>query len=97
MTHTQTTTLNGVESIVELAKDIAIVAYPETRDLVERRATIVLTQFAQSVSEATLRDCGEMMKEKLEEYKKQDYFYGYTAVGAYDLAISDVTRNPKRD
>lgn len=31
------------KSVEELAKDIAIVAYPDTRDLVERRAITVLT------------------------------------------------------
>lgn len=44
---TQPTALE--EALRELAKDIAIVAYSETRDLVERRALLVLTTFHQKI------------------------------------------------
>lgn len=40
------------KKIEELAKDIAIVAHPDTRDLVERRAKLVLTKFAETLKES---------------------------------------------
>ena len=61
----------------ELAKDIAIVAYPETRDFVEHRALLVLNQLELSTLQS-IKESIEKAKEKTQEETgsfKYDFVY----------------------
>lgn len=54
-----------MKELNELAKDIAIVAHPDTRDLVEKRAFLVLTNTVEAVI--------EFIKSKSEKVPPKDH------------------------
>jgi len=69
------------KTIEELAKDIAIVAYPDTRDLVERRALLVLKTHQQYIAAEVAR----FIKSKSEQVTKHLWYVS-------DECLEDVER-----
>lgn len=66
------------KDIVELAKKIAIVAYPDTRDLVEQRAVIVLKNLHLQTLEQLEKELPEEREEAHlagDKEERDNYFY----------------------